>query len=183
MRRQVLFVQGAGAGTHDDWDQRLVASLERGLGTDYAVEYPRMPYEADPTYLKWKRALEAAFDGLGDGAVLVGHSFGATVLVNAIAAGPPRFAPGGVFLVAAPFAGEGGWPVEGTEPRARLGSGLPEGVPICLYHGERDETVPVTHLDLYARAIPRAVIRRLPRRDHQLNDDLSPVAADILERC
>jgi hypothetical protein len=32
---------------------------------------------------------------------------------------------------------------------------------------------------LYAQAIPRAVIRRLKGRDHQLDNDLSEVAEDI----
>jgi pimeloyl-ACP methyl ester carboxylesterase len=51
--------------------------------------------------------------------------------------------------------------------------------PLFIYHGSADETAPVAHADLYARALPRAVVRRLDGRDHQLNDDLSEVAADI----
>jgi len=42
-------------------------------------------------------------------------------------------------------------------------------------------TAPVAHVDLYAKAIPQAVVRRLRGRDHQLNNDMSEVAADI--RC
>ncbi len=34
-RCQVLFIQGGGAGTHDEWDDKLVANLERNLGPDY----------------------------------------------------------------------------------------------------------------------------------------------------
>jgi len=34
-------------------------------------------------------------------------------------------------------------------------------------------------IGLYARAIPQAVVRRLTGRDHQLNNDMSEVAADI----
>lgn len=30
--RQVLFIQGGGAGTHDEWDGKLVESLRRELG-------------------------------------------------------------------------------------------------------------------------------------------------------
>ena len=43
----VLFVQGAGEGVHDDWDRKLVESLRRELGPHYDVRYPRMPNEAD----------------------------------------------------------------------------------------------------------------------------------------
>ena len=35
------------------------------------------------------------------------------------------------------------------------------------------------HVGLYARAIPQAVVRRLNGRDHQLNNDMSEVAAEI----
>jgi hypothetical protein len=50
MSTQVLFIQGGGAGVHDDWDNKLVASLERELGNGYEIRYPRMPAEADPSY-------------------------------------------------------------------------------------------------------------------------------------
>jgi hypothetical protein len=54
MTNQVLFIQGGGEGTHDEWDNKIVDSLKRELGPDYAVRYPRMPNEADPKYAAWK---------------------------------------------------------------------------------------------------------------------------------
>lgn len=48
-----------------------------------------------------------------------------------------------------------------------------------LFHGTADETVPIAHVDLYKRAIPAATVTKLSGRDHQLNDDLSEVAAVI----
>ena len=48
--RQVLFIQGGGAGAHDDWDDKLVDSLRGALGDGYVVLYPRMPAEDDPGY-------------------------------------------------------------------------------------------------------------------------------------
>ena len=53
------------------------------------------------------------------------------------------------------------------------------GVPVFLYHGRDDEIVPFAHAGLYAKALPHAVVRPLDGRNHQLNDDLSEVAADI----
>ena len=38
---------------------------------------------------------------------------------------------------------------------------------------------PPSHADLYASVIPQAQLHWLPGRDHQLNDDLSEVAASI----
>jgi hypothetical protein len=49
-----------------------------------------------------------------------------------------------------------------------------------VYIGTDDEMVSLEHASLYQRAIPQAVVRRLDGRDHQLNNDLSEVAADIL---
>ena len=82
-------------------------------------------------------------------------------------------------LVAPPFVGEGGWPSDEIADMAGIGACLPEDLVIRLYHGVDDGIVPIAHLDLYARAIPRAEVRRLPGRDHQLNGDLAEIAADI----
>jgi hypothetical protein len=44
--RQILLIQGGGAGAHDEWDDKLVESLRRELGGEYDVRYPRMPNES-----------------------------------------------------------------------------------------------------------------------------------------
>lgn len=173
---QVLFIQGAGAGAHDDWDAKLVASLSGALGTD--VRYPRMPDEADPKYAAWKPALLRALSALDDGAILVGHSVGGTMLLHALASGPPPFTPGALVLLAAPFIGEDGWPSD--ELPALTSFALPAAMPVLLYHGTDDTTVPPRHLQRYARALPRAALHVLPGRDHQLDNDLAIVAADLL---
>jgi predicted alpha/beta hydrolase family esterase len=177
--RQVLFVQGGGEGAHDEWDIRLVDSLRRELGSYYEIRYPHMPNEAEPKYGRWKAALQREFAELGEGVILVGHSIGGTVLINALATDPPKRQLGAIFLVAAPFIGAKGWPSDEIKPRSNLGADLPKGVPIYIYHGLADETAPVAHVDLYASAVPQAIIRRLKDRNHQLNDDLSEVAHDI----
>ena len=180
MTKQVLFVQGGGAeGTHDEWDNKLVESLERELGRDYEVRYPCMPNEADPKYALWKTALKKEFARFNDGAILVGHSIGATILINVLAEESLGWEPGGIFLIAAPFVGKGGWPSEDIESMSGLGARLPKRWKIYFYHGSADDTVPFGHVDLYEREIPHSFIRRLAGRDHQLNDDLSEVAADI----
>jgi pimeloyl-ACP methyl ester carboxylesterase len=176
---QILFVQGGGPGAHDAWDNKLVASLQAKLGPGFAVLYPRMPNEALPKYAAWKSRLEREFDALGDGAFLVGHSIGATILIHTLAETPRTKGIGGVFLIAAPYVGDGGWPSDEIAPKQDLGAALADGVAVFLYHGERDETAPIAHVGLYAKAIPQARVRRLAGRDHQLNDDLSEVADDL----
>jgi len=179
MKKQILFIQGGGAGTHDEWDNKLVDSLRRELGPGYDVRYPRMPNEADPSYTLWKAALAEEIAGLDDGAVLMGHSVGGTILINALAEAPPNRKLAGVFLIAAPFVGAGGWPSDDIEPTADLGARLPPRTPVHLYHGSEDDTAPFAHLDLYERAIPDAIAHRLPGRDHQLNNNLAEVAAGV----
>jgi len=179
MTIQALFVQGGGKGVHDEWDNKIVDRLERELGPDYTVHYPRMPHQADPTYADWKAALKREFTRLEEGALLIGHSIGATILIRTITDDPPEQTFGGIFLIAAPFVGEGGWPSEDIEPLSGLGARLPEQTPIYLYHGSEDETAPFAHVDLYAKVIPQAIVRRLSGRDHQLNNDMADVAADI----
>ena len=110
---------------------------------------------------------------------MVGHSIGGTILINTLVEESPDLALSGIFLLAAPFVGEGGWPSEDIKPMSDLGKSLPAQTPVYAYHGSEDETVPFEHVGLYARAIPHAVVRRLTGRDHQLNNDLSEVAADI----
>lgn len=179
MDKQILFIQGGGAGTHDHWDNKLVDHLSRRLGPGYDIAYPRMPNEDVPSYGVWKAALAREMAALDEGAILVGHSIGATILINALADAPPVRKLAGVLLIAAPFVGTGGWASEEIPPMDHLGARLPEGTPIFLYHGSEDDTAPLTHLDLYGRAIPHATTRSLQGRNHQLNDDLSEVAADI----
>lgn len=177
--RQILFIQGGGAGTHDEWDNQLVESLVRGLGDGQEVRYPRMPNEEDPSQAAWSAAIRRELADLDDGAVVIGHSVGATILIDALAGQPPGCVPATIVLIAAPFVGEGGWPGDGFELPQDLGTRLPRGARVHVFHGLRDETVPPSHADLYAGVVPQAMVHRLPGRDHQLNNDLSDVAQVI----
>jgi predicted alpha/beta hydrolase family esterase len=200
MARQVLFIQGGGAGVHDGWDDKLVASLKRELGPEVEVRYPRMPNEDDPKFAEWKVAIGREIAKLDDGAILVGHSLGGTLLIHALAevcscegrspdsysrAGPlpaqgnKKQRIGAIILISAPFIGEGGWSSDEIEAKPDLGARLPSGVPVHLFHGQKDETAPPAHADLYAKAIPQAQVHRLADRGHQLNNDLSEVAGVV----
>lgn len=145
--RQVLFVQGGGEGTHDHWDNRLVDSLGGELGPACEIRYPVMPNDADPKYAVWKRALQKEFAALEDGAIVVGHSIGGTILIHVLADWTPEFDLGAICLIAAPFIGPGGWTSDDIEPRPDLADRLPRGVPIFFYHGRNDDTVPFSHVD------------------------------------
>jgi len=169
----------SGADVHDHWDDQLVYSLRSELGPDYDIRYPVMPNEADPKYAAWKQALERELAALEPGTIVVGHSVGGTILINVLADQTPHTSLAAICLISAPFIGAGGWQSDDIEPRSDLAARLPGDVPIFLYHGYDDDTVPVAHVDLHARALPAAHVRRLANRDHQLNNDLSEVASDI----
>ena len=177
--RQVLFVQGGGEGVHDQWDHHLVNSLRGELGPGYEIRYPFMPNEGDPKFSVWSRALQRELAALEHGAVVVGHSVGATILINALAEQTPQSDLAAICLIAAPFIGPGGWESDDIEPRPDLGRRLPRDVPVFFYHGRNDDTVPIAHVELYAGVVPQAHVRRLANRDHQLNNNLSETAADI----
>src|SRR5688572_13518614 len=160
--RQVLFIQGAGAGTYDDWDDKLVDSLRRELGDGWEIRYPRMPAEDDPSYAAWGPALVQAMATLENGAIVVGHSVGGTILIQALAERAPDVELAMIVLIAASFVGDGGWPGEEFQWSSDLGSRLPHGVPVHLFHGLEDDMVLPAHADLYARAIPHAHLHLLP---------------------
>jgi pimeloyl-ACP methyl ester carboxylesterase len=176
MVRQILFIQGGGADVHDQWDDKLADSLTRELGSGYEVRFPRMPNEDDPKYAAWRPAIGREIAKLDDDAVLVGHSIGATMMVHALAEQPPKQRIGAILLLSTPFVGDGGWPSDEIAPKADLGARLPDGVPVHLFYGDKDETAPPKHAELYAKVIPRAQVHRLAGRDHQLNNDLGEVA-------
>ena len=177
--RQVLFIQGGGAGAHDQWDHQLVASLSRGLGAGYQLLYPRMPDEDDPSRARWGPAIRRELADLDSGAVVAGHSVGATLLVDALIEHRLAGTLAAIVLIAAPFVGEGGWHDDEFELPEDVGARLPIAVPVHVFHGLQDETAPPSHAGLYERVIPQALVHRLPGRDHQLNMDLSNVAQVI----
>lgn len=179
MNKQVLFVQGGGAGVHDTWDDKLVRSLEHELGEEYALIYPRMPDEANPSYPAWKPALLSELARLDEGAIAIGHSIGGAILIHVLAEQHPTPRLEAIVLLAAPFFGEGGWQSDEIAPVTNFATRLPADIPVLLYHGSADDEVPTEHLRLYAKAIPHSTTRILVQRDHQLNNDLSDIAADI----
>jgi predicted alpha/beta hydrolase family esterase len=180
MKRDVLFVHGGGEGAHEE-DEKLAASLRDALGGAYEVRSPKMPNEGSPEVgaLKGKIAGElATMDGE---AILVGHSVGAHMLLKYLSEEAVEGPFAGLFLVAAPYAGTGGWELEEYALPEDSASKLPEGLPMIFYHSRDDEVAPFAHLALYKVMLPGATFREFEGRGHQFGDDLSEVARDILE--
>jgi uncharacterized protein len=180
VKRQVLFVHGGGEGAHEA-DEKLAESLRDALGSGYDVRSPKMPDEGSPEVGAWKEKIAGELAAIEGEVVLVGHSVGAFVLLKYLSEGAVEKPVAGLFLVAAPYVGPGGWEIEEDAIREDFASKLPEGLPMFFYHSRDDEEVPFGHLALYEANLPRATVREFDGRGHQFGDDLSEVARDIQE--
>lgn len=178
MKKQVLFIQGAGEGAYNE-DKKLAASLQDSLGTEYQVSYPQMPNEENPEGEPWMNQISQELNSLDDNVILVGHSAGGSVLLRYLLKKSITKPIAGIFLISIPYWSPEDEPGEEYTLHESFASKLPKGVPIFLYHSRDDEWVPFAHLALYAEHLPQATIRKFNGRGHQFNNDLSEVAADI----
>ena len=131
-RPQLLFVQGGGQGAHDEWDNKLVKASDANLGRAIEIQYPQMPSEDDPNYALWRTTLERELRSLGDSPILVAHSVGGTILLGVLAEHAPARKLGAIFLIAAPFAGDGGWSSDDLQFHSDLRARLPSWRPYPL---------------------------------------------------
>jgi pimeloyl-ACP methyl ester carboxylesterase len=92
---------------------------------------------------------------------------------------PPVVTPGALILLSAPFIGPGGWPSEEMKPRDDFSGSLPADMSVRIYHGTKDKEVPFAHAELYAKAIPDAVLIPIENANHQLDDNLTRIAHDL----
>lgn len=181
MTKHVLFIQGAGQGAYQE-DQELVASLRQALDPEYEVHYPAMPDEDNAPYEQWKQQIEKELVAMQGPIILVGHSYGASVIMKWLSEIEVKKSIVGIFLMAAPFWGGAGWQYEGYEEIALpqgIAAKLPKDMAIFLYQCRDDEIVPFAHLALYAQVLPQATVRQFDEGGHQLNNDLSEVAKDV----
>lgn len=178
MKKHILFVHGGGDGAHEA-DEKLAQSLRDELGDAYDVRSPQMPDEGNPEYEAWRNRISRELAAMDGEPVLVGHSFGASILLRYLTEEETEKPIAGVFLVATPYWGAEDWEIAEYELPEGFASKLSGELPIFLYHGRDDEEVPFEHLAFYEEKLPRATVRKLDGRGHQFDDDLSDVARDI----
>jgi uncharacterized protein len=178
VKKQALFIQGGGNGGYEA-DAKLVASLQKALGKDYEIGYPRMQTDAAAPDFGWLRQIAKEIDKLSNGVILVAHSLGASLLLKYLSDNKVSKRMAGIFLAATPFwSGKEQW-VQGLKLREDFAESLPKKKPIFFYHCRDDEEIPFDHLALYRRKMPSATFREIATGGHQLNDDLDIVARDI----
>jgi len=175
----VLFIQGAGAGAHEA-DGILAGALGQALGPGFRVHFPQLPNEGDPANDVWEHAISTALLDT-HASILVAHSAGAAIVADMLA---QRVADElahlrGLFLLAPPFVGEGGWKLDGFHLDRVVDRGTLGELRLQLYFGLADTTVPPAHAELYAKTFPDAAIQRLPGCDHQFGGFMPRVARDV----
>ncbi|HEU5121506.1 MAG TPA: alpha/beta fold hydrolase [Candidatus Saccharimonadales bacterium] len=183
MIQRVLFIHGAGNGAYEE-DKLLVNSLQKELGSHYEMLYPEMPDEDNAPYDLWKKKVQDEAAKVRQPIILVGHSLGASYLAKILTEIEIDTPVAGIFLLNAPFWGGEGWLYEGYEelelPKDTA-IRFPKTAKIFIYHARDDEIAPFSHLALYTRLLPQAIVREINKGGHQLNNDLSMVAKDIKE--
>jgi predicted alpha/beta hydrolase family esterase len=178
VKKQVLFIQGAGAGAYEE-DRELVKSLRDTLGTDYNVLYPKMPEEESSGYEPWKAQISKELAMLDGEVILVGHSVGGSMLLKYLSEESVEPPLAGIFLIATPYWGSGGWQLDAFTVDEGRAAALLKALPVFFYHSRDDDVVPFAHLAMHAEKFPHATIREFDRRGHQFHNDVSEVAADI----
>ena len=175
----ILFIHGGGDDGYEA-DSKLADSLQKNLGNTYKITFPRMLAPDFDSAESWPKKINEAITAQQP-AFLVGHSFGASnILQYLVRYGTPQSVQG-IFLVAPPFWGsDSDWDYEEYALPSDFADKLSRTTPLFLYQCRDDEIVKIVHLDRYAKAMPWATVRKLDRGGHQMGDDLSVVAKDIL---
>lgn len=168
--QRLLFFHGAGGYVED---RRLADAVGASLGAD--VVMPRMPDE-DMSVKAWAALVRAELGRLRPDDFLVGHSFGASILLVVLR--EPGRAPGlRVALLAMPDWGPDGWAVDeyvfdGPEPECL----------VSLHHCRDDAVVPFSHLALNASRLPTAQVVAYVSGGHQLEGRAAEVAGWLRNR-
>ena len=176
MTQSVLVVHGAGEPRRRGRQVYWEPMLQPALGSEYRVQAPRMPEPTNPQYRLWADLI-AQLIAADPSPVLVGHSFGASLLFKYLTEAAPRPSFAGLFLIATPFWGPD-FPEFALPPD--FASRFDDAAPLYLYHSRDDPEISLEHLERYRRALPHAIVRVLDGRGHEFNQEqFRELVADI----
>lgn len=177
----VLFVHCAGLQGPEQGSQNLVAYLQGELGEEYKFSLPKLANPEDPTYEEWRRKLDEECEALGGKKViLIGHSFGASVLLKYVTEHDPKVSIEGLFLLASPYwSADEDWDHASYQLQKNYQERLSNVRKMYLYHSNQDPVVPYAHFERYVQEIPFACGRTLDGRSHYFKNGLQIVVDDI----
>lgn len=166
---RLLFVHGAGGQVED---RALADALGAAVAAE--VDMPLLP-DDDMSYEGWAVPVRQALARAGRGDLVVGHSFGASVLLRVLGE-EGTVLPSRAVLLAMPDWTPDGWDV------ADYAFLAPEpAVPLSLHHCRDDEIVPHVHLELHARRLPSAATHLHGRGGHQFEGLSGVIARDLTD--
>ena len=178
MNKNILFIQGGGEGGYEA-DKELVVSLQTTLGKAYVIDYPEIKADKSVSDFGWTQQIGEKIYETRGGIILVGHSFGASMILKYLSEKSANKKIEGIFLIATPFwGGNEDWQI-GLKLQEDFANKLPDKVPIFFYHCQDDEEIPFSHLNQYKQKLTHATFREIKSGGHQLNNDLTLVANDI----
>ena len=176
--KKILFIHGGGNGGYTA-DEALVISLKAALGNGYQVNYSEIkPDESAPDF-GWAEQIARKISKINGDIILVGHSFGASMILKCLSEIQITKKIVGIFLIATPFwSGNEEWK-QGLKLKENFANNLPVKKSIFFYQCLDDEETPLSHFEHYKQKIPQATFREIKSGGHQLNNDLTIVANDI----
>ena len=174
----VLFIQGAGSMHEPEGSGRLAAYLASELGADYRLVAPEMPDADNPHYQPWRDRIEQELEAIDGKVILIGHSFGGSVLLKYLAEGSYRKPVQGLFLVSVPDWGPSGWAYDEFAVPNDVGSRLPVSS-IFMYHSRDEREVPFAHLAHYQDHLPTVTARPIDGTEHSFVEGLPTLVDDI----
>lgn len=178
MKKQVLFLQGGGDDGYEA-DKDMVSRLQQELGKDYQMIYPLLKVDEAASDFGWLKQIGAELEKLGDDAVLVAHSLGASLLLKYLAEKPVSKRAAGIFLLSTPFwSSKKDW-VQGLTLPPDFEKKLPKNTQMFFYQCRDDEETSFDHMAHYRDKLPEATFREIEIGGHQLNNNLHLVAKDI----
>lgn len=180
MKKQVLFIHGGGDDGYTA-DAKMLESLQKALGRDYEVNCPKMPDDENSPDFGWLKQIGKEIGKSRDGLILAGHSLGASMLLKYLSENKISIKITRLFLIAAPFwSGQEDWK-QGLKLQDDFAKNIPENIRIFFYHSKDDEEVPFKHLSVYKTHLPEASFTEIEKGGHQLDNDLSIAAEDIMK--
>lgn len=174
----ILFIQGGGKGWYQV-DRPIVASLEEILGEPFRLYDPELYWDESYQDYGWIWQIGVELSKIQNPVVLLGHWFGASMILKYLTENPFAKIIWGIFLLATPYWSGDDDCIQGIKLRDGFENNLCTEVPIFFYHFQDDQEVPITHLDHYMEHLPFATYRTIKSGGHQFVDDMSLVAKDI----
>ncbi|MEZ0482869.1 alpha/beta hydrolase [Planococcus sp. SSTMD024] len=178
--RQVLFIHSAGPQGEQEGSSGLLQYLREQLDAEFQVIAPKMPDPDDPHYRPWKHALQKEIASLDDGAIVVTHSLGGSVLFKFLSEEAPEKPFAKIITVAAPYwESNSQWAVEEFLLEENFGCHMPPLPEIVLFHSAGDPIVPFSHSQKYSKKLSNATLRKLPGNDHLFPNGISELVSEI----